>query len=65
MNSGLVPHNIQMSIDRPKVDLLGVYTVEKTSWNEENSPGIVFVLGAKTNIGVRLSSFDLVAKASY
>lgn len=54
VNAAKVPEHIELCFEKPKVELLGVYTIERNAWNEEYSPGIVFVFGAKGDISVKL-----------
>lgn len=55
INSAKVPEHLELCFENPEVELLGVYTVERNSWNEELNPGIVFVFGAKGDISVKLA----------
>ena len=56
-----VPAHTDLYFEKPKVELLGVYTINRTAWNAEKSPGIVFVLGAKGKISVRMNQLSLAA----
>lgn len=52
INSVPVPEQFELSVSKPEVELLGVYTVNRVAWNQDESPGIVAVLGASSDIKV-------------
>jgi len=49
-----VPEQFELHIEKPQVELLGVYTVNRVAWNQDSRPGIVAVLGAQGEINVRM-----------